>query len=318
MIFHEIIFFSSDFHNLGINDFSWKQILFSLTSQIRAPSPQWKGQHKSFTRWHGGMKVQSGLHLCRHNIKQVARVCPPLRGLLQRDRQIVGVIPILLSKNSTERTTWNAAISLLFSLDPVCFFFLFILRVLLFLSLLLLLAILLTRILRRSLTSPRAKSGKGTLFSMSSDLEQRLCAIYVLRNLGGSFFLWQFCFWCVYLGEMLSALGKDFLSGVIIFRFQSTYRRSCTDRVTYGLTYFQNLWRKLHELNDTLILPSSKKICRRYPLTSGPSGTRNEELLTQVWEGRWNTRIILNILGITRYLTNTYSSNLDEFVFGRP
>lgn len=123
MIFHEIIFFSSDFHNLGINDFSWKQILFSLTSQIRAPSPQWKGQHKSFTRWHGGMKVQSGLHLCRHNIKQVARVCPPLRGLLQRDRQIVGVIPILLSKNSTERTTWNAAISLLFSLDPVCFFF---------------------------------------------------------------------------------------------------------------------------------------------------------------------------------------------------
>lgn len=155
------------------------------------------------------MKVQSGLHLCRHNIKQVARVCPPLRGLLQRDRQIVGVIPILLSKNSTERTTWNAAISLLFSLDPVCFFFLFILRVLLFLSLLLL-AILLTRILCRSLTSPRAKSGKGTLFSMSSDLEQRLCAIYVLRNLGGSFFLWQFCFWCVYLREMLSALGKDF------------------------------------------------------------------------------------------------------------
>lgn len=198
------------------------------------------------------------------------------------------------------------------------FLLLFILRVLLFLSLLLLLAILLTRILRRSLTSPRAKSGKGTLFSMSSDLEQRLCAIYVLRNLGGSFFLWQFCFWCVYLGEMLSALGKDFLSGVIIFRFQSTYRRSCTDRVTYRLTYFQNLWRKLHELNDTLILPSSKKICRRYPLTSGPSGTRNEELLTQVWEGRWNTRIILNILGITRYLTNTYSSNLDEFVFGRP
>lgn len=67
------------------------------------------------------MNVQSGLHLCRQNIKQVARVSLPLRGFLQRELNDSRCYPDPIIKKLKEQPQWMPRCSLLFSLDSVCF-----------------------------------------------------------------------------------------------------------------------------------------------------------------------------------------------------
>lgn len=164
------------------------------------------------------MKVQSDLHLCRQNIKQVARVCLPLRGLDQRDRQIVGVIPILLSKKvNREWTTWNAAFSEFSLLFPSI--------LLLFLAFYYFFSFYYSYSYGPYLLS-LWPWGERVHCVLSGDLNSDLRDL-CFANLGGSFFV-RCLRWCVYLGEILTAFGKDLksvcTSGVTAFRIRRTRR----------------------------------------------------------------------------------------------